>query len=77
MTTVDFLECSQSGERYPAGQLHNLSKTGFPLLVRYDLEKARQSWNRDWIASGPSSMWRYAPVLPVSKPSSIDRKSVV
>lgn len=71
MTTVDFLECSQSGERYPAGQLHNLSKTGFPLLVRYDLEKARQSWNRDWIASGPSSMWRYAPVLPVSKPSSI------
>ncbi|MBV6430340.1 MAG: Threonine synthase [Bryobacteraceae bacterium] len=71
MTTVSHLECSKTGERYPAGKLYNLSAAGFPLLVRYDLEKARQSWNREWITSGPSSMWRYAPVLPVSKPSSI------
>ncbi|MCZ2149397.1 MAG: threonine synthase [Bryobacterales bacterium] len=71
MTTVSHLECSKTGERYAAGKLHNLSSTGFPLLARYDLEKARQSWNREWIPSGPSSMWRYAPVLPVSKPSSI------
>lgn len=60
-----------TGERHPAGVLHNLSRAGFPLLVRYDLEKARQNWNRDWIPDGPSSMWRYAPVLPVTKPSSI------
>jgi threonine synthase len=60
-----------TGERYPAGTLHNLSQAGFPLLVRYDLEKARQNWNREWIPDGPSSMWRYAPVLPVSKPASI------
>jgi len=71
MTTVDHLVCSSTGERYEAGKLHNLSKSGFPLLVRYDLEKARQSWNREWIATGPTSMWRYAPVLPVTKPSSI------
>lgn len=71
MTTVSHLECSMTGERYPAGTLQNLSKAGFPLLVRYDLEKARQNWNREWIPDGPSSMWRYAPVLPVSKPASI------
>jgi threonine synthase len=71
MTTVSHLECSQTGERYQAGKVHNLSAQGFPLLVRYDLDKARQSWNREWIAGGPRSMWRYAPVLPVSKPSSI------
>ncbi len=71
MTTVSYLECSQTGERYEAGKLHNLSKAGFPLLVRYDLEAARQGWNREWIASGPTSMWRYAPVLPVSRPASI------
>ncbi|MCC6364630.1 MAG: threonine synthase [Bryobacterales bacterium] len=71
MTTASHLECSKTGERYPAGKLHNLSSAGFPLLVRYDLERARQSWNREWIPSGPSSMWRYAPVLPVSKPASI------
>ncbi len=71
MTTVDHLECSHTGERYEAGKLHNLSKAGFPLLVRYDLDKARQGWSRDWIANGPTSMWRYAPVLPVTKPNSI------
>lgn len=71
MTTVSHLECSRTGERYEAGRVHNLSSQGFPLLVRYDLERARESWNREWIASGPRSMWRYAPVLPVTKPSSI------
>lgn len=71
MTTVSHLECSKTGERHEAGALHNLSRAGFPLLVRYDLDRARQSWSRDWIASGPCSMWRYAPVLPVSKPANL------
>jgi threonine synthase len=71
MTTITHLECSQCGKRYEAARPHNLCECGGPLLVRYDLEKVRQSWNRDWIASGPSTMWRYAPVLPVSKPAAI------
>ena len=37
----------------------------------YDLEKARRSWNRAWIVNGPSTMWRYQPVLPVKRPESI------
>ncbi len=71
MTTVTHLECSLCGTQRPAGQIHNLCECGGPLLVRYDLAKARESWNRDWIPNGPSSMWRYAPVLPVSKPAAI------
>lgn len=71
MTTITHLECSRCARRLEAGRPHNLCECGGPLLVRYDLEKVRQSWNREWIASGPSSMWRYAPVLPVSKPASI------
>ncbi len=71
MTTITHLECSLCAKRYEAGRVHNLCECGGPLLVRYDLKKARESWNREWIANGPSSMWRYAPVLPVSKPSSI------
>ena len=35
-----------------------------PLLVRYDLEKARRNWSRDDVAKGPNSMWRYGPMLP-------------
>lgn len=71
MTTITHLECSLCGARYPAGKVHNLCTCGGPLLVRYDLERARQSWSREWILSGPSSMWRYAPVLPVSKPNAV------
>jgi len=71
MTTVSHLECTGTGKTFPAGQTMNLSPDGWPLLVRYDLEKARDGWNREWISSGPSNMWRYAPVLPVSKPASI------
>lgn len=71
MTTMTHLECSLCGRQYPKGEVLNLCECGGPLLVRYDLAAARQSWSREWIASGPSSMWRYAPVLPVSKPASM------
>ena len=36
-TFVTHLECSLTGERYEADELHNLSRAGRPLLVRYDL----------------------------------------
>lgn len=71
MTTVTHLECSRCGRSFEAGQVLNLCPCGGPLLVRYDLEKARKSWNRAWIPNGPSSMWRYQPVLPVRRPESI------
>ena len=71
MTTITHLECAACAKTYPAGQLHNLCECGGPLLVRYDLAALRQSWSRDWIANGPTSMWRYAPVLPVTKPANI------
>jgi len=71
MTTVTHLECSRCAKSYEAGQVLNLCSCGGPLLVRYDLEKARRSWNRAWIPNGPSSMWRYQPVLPVRRAESI------
>jgi threonine synthase len=71
MTTLTHLECSACPKRYEAGKAWNLCECGAPLLVRYDLAAARQGWSREWLASGPSSMWRYAPVLPVSQPSAL------
>ena len=71
MTTVSHLECSVCGKRRESGQIHNLCECGGPLLVRYDLEKARATWTRDALAHAPKSMWRYAPVLPVKERSSI------
>ncbi|HML17052.1 MAG TPA: threonine synthase [Bryobacteraceae bacterium] len=71
MTTITHLECSVCGRRHEAGTIQNLCECGGPLLVRYDLQKLRDSWSREWIPNGPSSMWRYAPVLPVSKPAAM------
>ena len=71
MTFVSHLSCSKTGERLPAGQLHNLSPAGAPLLVHYDLEKARAEVTKEAIAAGPGSMWRYAPFLPVTNPANI------
>ena len=65
MTTVTHLECSACGKRREAGQLHNLCECGNPLLVRYDLAKARAEWSREHLKDAPNTMWRYAPVLPV------------
>ena len=36
-TFVTHLECSATGARYAADELHNLSRERKPLLVRYDL----------------------------------------
>jgi threonine synthase len=71
MTTVTHLECSECGKTREAGQIHNLCECGGPLLVLYDLDRARETWSRDSVAKGPTNMWRYAPVLPVRNETSI------
>jgi threonine synthase len=65
MTTVTHLECSACGKRREAGQVHNLCECGGPLLVRYDLAKAKAEWSRDFLKVAPNSMWRYSRMLPV------------
>ena len=67
-TFVTHLECAMYGERYEAGQLHNLSRAGKPLLVRYDLSAGRKLLNRDVLARRPEDLWRYREFLPVRRP---------
>ncbi len=71
MTTITHLECSRCGKLRDAGQVHGVCECGGPLLVRYDLAQVRDNWNREWLGHAPTTMWRYAALLPVSKPSSI------
>lgn len=68
---MTFLECSLCSRNFEAGKVHNLCECGGPLLVRYDLAKLRSTWNREQIAQGPNSMWRYGPVLPPREQTSI------
>src|SRR3954452_15428874 len=61
---VTHLECSLTGERYEAGQVHNLSRAGKPLLVRYDLERAARTLTRDSLAEREPGMWKWRELLP-------------
>jgi threonine synthase len=66
-TFVTHLECSMTGERYPADELHNLSRAGKPLLVRYDLAGVKKSLSREALAQRPRDLWRYRELLPVRR----------
>jgi threonine synthase len=70
-TFVTHLECSLTGERYPADQLHGLSKAGKPLLVRYDLDLIRLAVSRETFASRPQTLWRYREMLPVRRAENV------
>jgi threonine synthase len=64
MSLVTHLECALTGERYDAGQVHNLSRAGKPLLVRYDLDAAKRTLTRDSIAERSPGMWKWRELLP-------------
>ena len=66
MPKATLLECSLCKQTFDAGQVANLCTCGGPLLVRFDLGVIRHRWLRRDVAHGPSTMWRYAPVLPPS-----------
>ncbi len=70
-TFVTHLECSATGEHYPADQIHNLSKAGKPLLVRYDLPGVKQALSKDALAKRPPDLWRYRELLPVRRKEDI------
>ena len=70
-TFVTHLECSYTGERYPADEVHNLSRAGKPLLVRYDLDGVRKALTKEALAQRPPDFWRYRELLPVRRAADI------
>ena len=70
-TFVSHLECSMTGERYAADQLHGLSRAGRPLLVRYDLERVKDALTPEILADRPADLWKYRELLPVRHSANI------
>lgn len=64
-TFVTHLECSLTGEHYEADTLHNLSRAGRPLLVRYDLAGIRTAVSRETLGARQTDLWRWRELLPV------------
>lgn len=59
------LRCRECGKRYDNAPLSICDECFSPLEVFCDLDAARDSFTREAIAAGPSSMWRYQALLPV------------
>jgi threonine synthase len=70
-TFVTHLECSLTGEHYPADQVHGLSAAGRPLLVRYDLTGLSRAVGKADIAGRQGGFWRYREFLPVRRTENV------
>src|SRR3954452_13930150 len=70
-TFVTHLECSMTGESYAADTLHNLSKAGKPLLVRYDLAGVKEALSKGALTQRPDGLWKWRELLPVRKAADI------
>ena len=68
---VTHLECAMTGERHEADQVHNLSRAGKPLLVRYDLAGVKKALTKARLADRPADLWRYRELLPVRRKEDI------
>ena len=69
---VTHLECAACGLTHEAQRLHNLCREcGKPLLVRYDLNRAKMTLTKESLATRPNNLWRYREVLPVKDDENI------
>jgi len=66
-TFVTHLEDSMTGERYEADRLHNLSREGWPLLVRYDLDGVARALDKATLAGRSADLWKWRELLPVRR----------
>src|ERR1041385_8487204 len=69
---VTHLECALCGLKHEAQRLLNLCREcGKPLLVRYDLDRAKQSLTKESLIGRRSDLWRYRELLPVADDANI------
>jgi threonine synthase len=52
LSFVTHLECAFTGECHAADEVHNLSRAGKPLLVRYDLAGIKKTLSPEMLAGG-------------------------
>ncbi len=63
------LFCKECGKSFPLSMSNACDECFAPLEVRYDETRVENALNRKSISGGPSSIWRYWPLLPVNPES--------
>jgi threonine synthase len=71
MSFLDHLVCPKCHRQFAKREIHTLCGCGSPLLARYDLNAARESFDRASLRDRQASMWRYAEMLPVQDPANV------
>lgn len=71
MGRIDGLRCRECGRAGPARPAAACEECWGPLEPVYDLERVRETFTRDAIASRPADLWRYEELLPVDRPPAI------
>jgi threonine synthase len=69
MSNIEFLECSNCGERLSADQPRTICpRDAGSLYVRFNLDDIKKTFTRESLTGRPPTMWRYAEVLPDAPP---------
>ena len=66
---VTALHCRICETEYALEAVGSCSRCFGPLDPVYDWDEVERTFTREAIAAGPSSIWRYAPLLPVTPPA--------
>jgi threonine synthase len=72
VTFIKQLSCRECGRAYEVAPLHVCEWCFGPLEAAYDYDAITASVTREKIAQGPSSIWRYADLLPADRGSAVD-----
>ncbi|MFM8238506.1 MAG: threonine synthase [Actinomycetota bacterium] len=72
MVNILGLRCRECGREYESAPIYTCEWCFGPLEVAYDYDAIRASVSREKIASGPSTLWRYADLLPVEGDPAVD-----
>ena len=63
--------CPRCQNRFGLSQLLTLCSCGSPLLVRYDLKKAKTALGKSSLAGRVASLWRYRELLPLQNDANL------
>jgi threonine synthase len=68
---IEYLYCPKCGGQYRRGRITQLCRCGSPLLVKYDLAKAKNFIRKGDLKGRVPSLWRYKELLPVENEGNI------
>jgi threonine synthase len=63
--------CPRCDKRFGLALLLNLCPCGSPLLVRYDLERAKTAFSKSSLQGRVASLWRYRELLPLQNDANL------